>query len=214
MIDEQQVAYATIKKLVENTIKTDKKHTVIVQGGLGTGKSVIAINLLSYLIQSGYNVEYVTKNAAPRSVFVAELIKKEFKKRYVENLFKGSCSFVDTKTNLFDCLLADEAHRLNEKSGLFQNKGENQIKEIINASKISVFFIDEDQVVTTKDIGSVNEIKKWAKESNSEVHVGDDLILASQFRCGGSDGYLAFLDNLLEIRETANFNINDIDYDV
>lgn len=80
MIDEQQVAYATIKKLVENTIKTDKKHTVIVQGGPGTGKSVIAINLLSYLIQSGYNVEYVTKNAAPRSVFVAELIKKNLRK--------------------------------------------------------------------------------------------------------------------------------------
>lgn len=214
MIDEQQVAYATIKKLVENTIKTDKKYTVIVQGGPGTGKSVVAINLLSYLIQSGYNVEYVTKNAAPRSVFVAELIKKEFKKRYIENLFKGSGSFVDTKTNLFYCLLVDEAHRLNEKPGLFQNKGVNQIKEIINASKISVFFIDEDQVVTTKDIGSVNEIKKWAKESNSKVHVGDDLVLASQFRCGGSDGYLAFLDNLLEIRETANFNINDIDYDV
>lgn len=214
MIDEQQVAYATIKKLVESTIDTSEKHTVIIQGGPGTGKSVIAVNLLSELIRKGYNVEYVTKNAAPRNVFVTELVRQDYKKRYVENLFKGSGSFVDCRPDLFDCLLVDEAHRLNEKSGLFQNKGENQIKEIIRASKISVFFIDEDQVVTTKDIGSVAEIKKWADILGSKVHYGDDLVLASQFRCGGSDGYLAFLDNLLGIRETANIDLVDIDYDV
>lgn len=214
MIDEQQVAYATIKKLVESTIDSDKKHTVIVQGGPGTGKSVIAVNLLSQLINQGYNVEYVTKNAAPRNVFTTLLVRNDFKKRYVENLFKGSGSFCDTNTNLFDCLLVDEAHRLNEKSGLFQNKGENQIKEIINASKISVFFIDEDQVVTTKDIGSIAEIKKWANELGSTVHFGDDLKLVSQFRCGGSDGYLAFLDNLLGIKPTANIDMMDIDYDI
>lgn len=214
MIDEQQVAYATIKKLVESTIDTSEKHTVIIQGGPGTGKSVIAVNLLSELIRKGYNVEYVTKNAAPRNVFVTELVRQDYKKRYVENLFKGSGSFVDCRPDLFDCLLVDEAHRLNEKSGLFQNKGENQIKEIIKASKISVFFIDEDQVVTTKDIGSVAEIKKWADILGSKVHYGDDLVLASQFRCGGSDGYLAFLDNLLGIRETANIDLVDIDYDV
>ena len=214
MIDEQQVAYATIKKLVESTIDSDKKHTVIVQGGPGTGKSVIAVNLLSYLINHGYNVEYVTKNSAPRKVFVTELVRQDYKKRYVENLFKGSGSFVDCKSNLFDCLLVDEAHRLNEKSGIYQNKGENQIKEIINAAKISVFFIDEDQVVTTKDIGSVDEIIKWAHKLGSKVHYGEDLVLASQFRCGGSDGYLAFLDNLLGIRETANIDLVDIDYDV
>ena len=214
MIDEQQVAYATIKRLVEATIDRDEKHTVIVQGGPGTGKSVIAVNLLSHLINRGYNVEYVTKNAAPRNVFLAELIRKQYKKRYVENLFKGSGSFVDAKNNLFDCLLVDEAHRLNAKSGLFQNKGENQIKEIIHASKISVFFIDEDQIVTTKDIGSVEEIKKWAAIEGSHVHYGLDLVLASQFRCGGSDGYLAFLDNLLGIKETANVNMDGIDYEV
>lgn len=214
MIDEQQVAYATIKKLVEDTIDSSKKHTVIVQGGPGTGKSVIAINLLSNLINKGYNVEYVSKNSAPRSVFVTELVRNEYKKRYVENLFKGSGSFVNAKCNLFDCLLVDEAHRLNAKSGIYQNLGENQIKEIINASKISVFFIDEDQIVTSKDIGSISEILKWAKELGSEVHYGEDLKLSSQFRCGGSDGYLAFLDNLLGIRETANIDLLDIDYDV
>lgn len=214
MIDEQQVAYATIKKLVENSLDSNQKHTVIVQGGPGTGKSVIAINLLSLLINKGLNVQYITKNSAPREVFTAQLVQNDFKKKYISTLFKGSGSFYNCDSNFFDCLLVDEAHRLNAKSGLFSNLGENQIKEIINASKVSVFFIDEDQVVTSKDIGSIEEIKKWASILGSNVHFDKDLVLLSQFRCGGSDGYLAFLDNLLGIRETANIDLLDIDYDV
>ncbi len=213
MIDEQKVAYSSIKKIVNFNIKSGEKHTVIVQGGPGTGKSVIAINLLSILLKSNLNVQYVSKNSAPRNVFATKLIGKNFSKRYVENLFKGSGSYYDAKENLFDCLLVDEAHRLNKKSGLFNNLGQNQIKEIIHASKISVFFIDEDQIVTTKDFGTIDEIKKAAKEENSIIHQGNDFILQSQFRCNGSDGYLAFLDNLLNIRETANYNLKDIDLD-
>ena len=213
MIDEQKVAFETINKLVEQSLESEGKHTVIIQGGPGTGKSVIAVNLLSHLIRQAKNALYVTKNSAPRSVFTAELIGQNFKKRYVENLFKGSGSFVDAKENEFDCILVDEAHRLNKMSGMFQNKGENQIKEIINASKISVFFIDEDQVVTTKDFGSVAEIERCAKLCGSTIHEGDDFKLVSQFRCNGSDGYLAFLDNLLGIRATANTDMKDLDYE-
>ena len=78
-------------------------------------------------------------------------------------MFKGSGAYINSKKNDFDCLIVDEAHRLNQKSGMFQNLGENQIFEIINASKVSVFFIDEDQVVTTKDFGSIKEIEKQAE---------------------------------------------------
>lgn len=74
-------------------------------------------------------------------------------------MFKGSGSFVDSEKNEFDVLIVDESHRLNEKSGLFSNLGENQIKEIINASKFSIFFIDENQRVTLKDMGSIDQIK-------------------------------------------------------
>ena len=91
-------------------------------------------------------------------------------------------------------ILADEAHRLNEKSGMFQNIGENQIKEIIHASRCSVFFIDESQRVTTSDIGSIAEIEKWAERENSEV-IKKELV--SQFRYNGSDGYHAWVDDVL-----------------
>jgi DUF2075 family protein len=213
LIDEQKVAYETIRKLLEESLKKsnkvgneNKKYTVIIEGGPGTGKTVVAIQLLSNLINKGYSVNYITKNAAPREVFFKKLRKDKFRLNYIKTLFKGSGSFINVPNNFFDCLIVDEAHRLNEKSGMFNNLGESQIKEIIHASKVSVFFIDEDQIVTTSDVGSVDLIKKYAKEEGSEIYHGEDYNLVSQFRCNGSDGYLAFLDNLLSIRETANID--------
>src|SRR5688572_14207065 len=117
---------------------------------------------------------------------------------------------MNTKANIFDALIVDEAHRLNEKSGMFQNLGDNQIKEIINSSKFSVFFLDENQKVTLKDIGSEEEIIKWATFFNATVHT---MELTSQFRCNGSNGYLAWLDDLLGIRETANNILDTTEYD-
>jgi DUF2075 family protein len=213
LIMEQQVAYATVLKLVQSTINKNEKHTIIVKGGPGTGKSVVAVNLLSKLIQSGYSANYITKNSAPRAAFSKKLIKGKYKLQYLRGLFRGSGSYYEVNPNTFDCLITDEAHRLKLKSGYNSLYGENQVKEIINAARISVFFIDEDQIVTTKDIGSVQEIKRWAKELNSKIHESEELTLVSQFRCNGSDGYLAFLDNILGIRSTANYEL-DFDYDV
>ncbi|MBR3354520.1 MAG: DUF2075 domain-containing protein [Oscillospiraceae bacterium] len=215
MIDEQQVAYATILKLVENTISSDQKHTIIVQGGPGTGKSVIAINLLAKIINNNYSCLYVTKNSAPRYSFSESLIKGKHTIGYLKGLFKSASSFVDVPANTYDCILTDESHRLTARSrvGTFF-KGENQIKEIINASKISVFFIDEDQMVTTSDIGTVDAIVEQAKLQGSVVHNGENLTLTSQFRCNGSDGYMAFLDDVLGIRNTANREGFDLDYDI
>ncbi len=86
--------------------------------------------------------------------------------------------------------------------------------EIIKASKVSVFFLDEEQIVHVNDIGTVDEIKKWAMYCNSEFKCNDNLRLTSQFRCNGSDSYIAFLDNLLEIRETANTTLDEsLDFD-
>ena len=93
---------------------------------------------------------------------------------------------------------------------MYQNNGENQIKEIINAAKFSIFFVDDHQIVTTSDIGSSKEIKKWCKYYNAIVY--EDK-LTSQFRCNGSDAYLSWVDNVLEIEDTANDEL-DIDYDV
>jgi DUF2075 family protein/DNA replication protein DnaC len=210
MIDEQKVAYEEIFRLSLQSQKDGKKRTIIVQGGPGTGKTVIAVNLLAELTQRDQLAQYVSKNSAPRQVYLKKL-KGQMKKSSVDNMFKGSGTYTEAGNNVAHTLLVDEAHRLNEKSGMFHNMGENQIKEIIHAAFCSVFFIDESQRVTMDDIGSVAEIEKWAKEEGSEVHY---LELQSQFRCNGSDGYLAWLDNVLDIRETANYDLEGVDYDI
>lgn len=208
LIDDQKVVFETAIKLAKKSSEKMKK-VLIVEGGPGTGKSVVAINLLVALTAREHVAKYVTRNSAPRLVYEAKLTGA-FKKSHISNMFSGSGSFHAVRPNSFDCLLVDEAHRLNEKSGMFNHLGENQIKEIIEASKLSVFFIDEDQKVTLKDIGDKEEIRRWAAEMRAEVTV---LSLESQFRCNGSDGYLAWLDNTLQIRPTANEMLETKDYD-
>ncbi len=210
MLDEQKVIYENILCLSTKCQKDGKKRTIIVEGGPGTGKTVVAINLLAELTKRNQFVQYVSKNAAPRTVYGYKL-KGTMKKSSVDNLFKGSGCYTEAPMNSVGTILADEAHRLNEKSGMFQNMGENQIKEIIHASRCSVFFIDESQRVTTSDIGSIAEIEKWAERENSEVI---KMELVSQFRCNGSDGYLAWIDDVLQIRDTANYDLEGIDYDI
>mgnify|MGYP001565775276 CR=1 FL=1 len=208
MIDDQKVVYETALALAKKSSESNK-NVLIVEGGPGTGKSVVAVNLLVALTKLQLNAQYVTKNAAPRAVYESKLTGS-MKKSHFSSLFSGSGSFTEVEDNLFDALIVDEAHRLNAKSGMFQNLGENQIKEIIKAAKFSVFFIDEDQRVTLKDIGEKEEIVRWAKQEGAEVY---QLELSSQFRCNGSDGYLAWLDNILQIRETANTSLDKTAYD-
>ena len=223
MIDEQMVVYETVFELVKHAGESDEKHTVIVKGGPGTGKSVVAVNLLSAitsnLSKDSHNclAYYVTRNAVPQNVYFEKLMEKYIKNNYVDPLFKGPGSFVDAERNQFTCLIVDDAHSLHEKSGFYRDSGENQIKEIINAAKVSVFFIDEEQIVTSKDIGSVAEIEKWARECGSTLYRkenGKYLELTSQLRCNGCDGYLAFIEDVLEIRQTPNADGFNLDYDI
>lgn len=207
MIDDQKLVYEQALGLAIQA-QNGQKNVLIVEGGPGTGKSVVAINLLVELTRREAVTQYVTRNSAPRQVFQS-LLTGTMKKTRVANLFKGSGSYVDTEENTFDALIVDEAHRLNEKSGMFQNLGENQVMEIIRASRLSIFFVDEDQRVTLKDIGTRGEIERWAKNLGATVHYAE---LRSQFRCNGSDGYLAWLDNTLQVRDTANETLEGIDY--
>ncbi len=208
MVDDQKIVYETALSLAKKS-SDERKHVLIVEGGPGTGKSVVAVNLLVQVTKLGLLAQYVSKNAAPRAVYESKLTGT-LKATVIRNLFKGSGSYISTLTNSFDALIVDEAHRLNEKSGLYGVDGENQIKEIINSAKFSVFFVDEDQKVTLNDIGEKETIRKWANLAGAEI---TELELSSQFRCNGSDGYLSWLDNVLQIRETANERISDLGYD-
>ena len=208
MIDSQKIVYEYALMYAIDTLSTNSKNVFIVKGGPGTGKSVLAVNLLVELNKRDMTCFYVTKSATPRSVYSNKL-RGDFTKKYIGHLFQSSGKFVDEKSNAIDCLIVDEAHRLTEKSDFFGH-GENQVKEIINSSRFSIFFLDENQRVTLKDIGREETIKYFAKQLNAGIYTYE---LDCQFRCNGSDGYIAWLDNVLEIRETANFDIDGFDYE-
>ncbi len=208
MIDDQKVVYETARELSKHSHEKNK-NVLIVEGGPGTGKSVVAINLLVDLNKNGFFAQYVTKTSAPREVYFDKL-QGVRKMAELKNFFVGSGTFIKTPQNTIQTLIVDEAHRLTKQTG-FLKMGDNQVKEIINASLFSVFFIDEDQRVHIDDYGETKLIEKLAIAADATVH---KMNLSSQFRCNGSDGYLAWLDDILQIRDTANTNFSpDFEYE-
>lgn len=209
LIDRQKIVFEKSVDLAKKSEEDNQKRVIIVEGGPGTGKTVVAINILAELIGEDMMTQYISKNRAPREVYKQKL-KGDKMVKEIENLFTGSGGFYNVDEDSIPALIADEAHRLNEETG-FLGKGENQIMEIINAAKCSVFFIDESQRIHINDIGSKEEIRRHAKNLGAEIY---QMELESQFRCSGSKGYISWLDDVLEIRETANKTELGYDYDL
>jgi hypothetical protein len=191
--DQKTVLEAILSAATKATVET--KQVLIVRGGPGTGKSVIAINALARATSCQMNARYVTPNAAPRTVFEAKL-QGAISKGEIHDLFSGSASYTNTKSDSYELLIIDEAHRLKLRSQ-YAKGGVNQIKEIIEAARTAVFFIDEAQKIHWQDIGEVESIRKFAKSAGAEV---TELELKSQFRCSGSDDYMVWLDNALGVQ--------------
>ncbi len=210
LLDEQAVVYDMCVKTMTQCKKDEKKRTIVIQGGPGTGKSVLAINLLMEFINKKWNASYITKNRAPRDVFKELLTKSDAKKKVnIEGLFKSSFGLSAYKSNFFDCLIVDEAHRL-----IRDQYGKNHVWDCINASLCTIFLLDEDQAITIKDIGSVAEVEKCCRDLRSIFVMRAEAKLVSQFRCNGSDAYIQFIDKLLQrAKETVDVELSDLNYD-
>ena len=205
LLDEQVVAYNTICRELETN---NRKKTIIVKGGPGTGKSVISFKILHHLIDRRLNAKFVAPNAAFREVMVKKLVaSKVDKARNIKPLFGGSGTFFGVPLNAYDVLVVDEAHRLKGK-GAYMYHGENQIRDIIHASWLNVFFIDDTQKVVPADIGSVEEIRKAAEQEGSQVV---EMELRAQFRCSGAEGFVNWVTHTLQIEDTANYEGWDLE---
>jgi len=210
LVDDQKVVYEAALAAARAASETSKQ-VVIVEGGPGTGKSIVAINLLSRLTSDGLLVQYISRNAAPRKVYESKLAGS-FRRMEINGFFNGPGGFHEKEANVFDMLVVDEAHRLNAKSGFYGNLGENQIQELIAASRSSVFFVDDLQAVTLSDIGTRAEIEKCARAAGAAV---SSHVLRSQFRCNGSDDYLSWLNSALGLDEAmAGFEPASFDFRV
>ena len=214
MIDEQVVAYDKIMKAIKESQKDNKKHVIIITGGPGTGKSVLAINVLARcIIDLKLNASYITKNMAPRKCYANLLAKGSAKKMVnLQKVIQSPWCLPNTIYNGLDVGIYDEAHRMQKKP--YQYEGNDMLEDAIKAAKVSVFFVDDDQRITTKDVYSVDSIIQYAIREDAVIHKPYELV--SQFRCDGSDGYISFLNNLLEIKQTANttFEFNKLNVKV
>ena len=214
LLDEQAVCFDMCLRTMTQCLIDNKKRTIVIQGGPGTGKSVLAVNLLMSMINKSLNAAYVTKNSAPRQAFLSLLSGNQAHKlANIEYLFRSPFGLSKCTLGAYDCLIVDEAHRLVKK--MYGDwGGENQVKECINAARLTIFLLDEDQAVTKSDIGSVAEIKKWCDTLGSRLIMNQDTKLVSQFRCNGSDAYIQFIDGILQRNEeTVAPNLPELNYD-
>lgn len=198
LLDEQKVAYELSKNIA---LKAKEKSVVIISGGPGTGKSVISVNLLGGLLKEGLNTLFVAPNASFRHVIMAQLARR-YPMTRIQHLFKGSSGLVEVSKDLYDVIIVDEAHRLKDGTA-YQYQGENQILDIINAAKTTIFFVDENQMIRPEDIGSISEIRRVAKKMGAVISESE---LSSQFRCAGAEGYVNWLDDVLHIKQTGNYD--------
>jgi len=200
LLDEQITANNTIIDRAKKCSKLKRKSVIIVRGGPGTGKSVIALNALAELLGKGLTVFHATGSKA----FTTTL--RKIVGAHGTHLFKYFNSFQAHTENQIDVLICDEAHRIrktsNDRYTPRNMRSETpQMDELIKAAKIAIFFIDDWQVVTPQEIGSTQLIKETAQKYNAEIF---EFELKTQFRCSGSDGFLNWVDNTLGVRDTAN----------
>jgi DUF2075 family protein len=200
LLDEQLVAYDRVMASAKKGMGDRRKTVIIIKGGPGTGKSVIAINLMADLLLAGYNAHYATGSKA-----FTETLRKIIGNRGSIQ-FKYFNSYMGANRDAVDVLICDEAHRIRETSqNRFTSKAKRtdtpQIQELINTGRVSVFFIDQDQVVRPAEIGSIKHIKEYASKNDCLLFEHE---LETQFRCSGSEAFVSWINNTLGIARTAH----------
>jgi len=206
LLDAQNEAFQVIRHAIAGVATAAKRQVFIVHGGPGTGKSVIAVRLLAEVLASQRLGFFIAPNKAFRDTLVEQLARGG--RDYREDgqaLFQSSWSFHAAdfmKDRLHEVLVIDEAHRLKDEA--YQYRGASMVEDMVRAARISVFFLDETQRVQWNDSGSEDRIRAAARKFRAHVH--PPFTLTAQFRCGGSDGYLNWLDDVLQIRPTGNFD--------
>ncbi len=196
LIDQQQVAYSMVMRAVDRARVATTKHVVIVTGGPGSGKSVIALSLLGELSRQGRTVLHATGSSA-----FTQTLRKVAGARAprVRSLFSYYNNFGDAEANGLEVLINDEAHRIRETSTnrwtpANKRSGRPQVEDLIDAARVSVFLLDEHQVVKPGERGSVADIESAATRLGCEVIRVD---LNDQFRLGGSRPYEEWVLRLL-----------------
>jgi uncharacterized protein len=201
LLDEQRVVFNAILAKAAECVELDQRAAFIIRGGPGTGKSVLALNLVAELSAHGYATHHATGSAA-----FTTTIRSIVGTRAAQQ-FRYFNSYLNAEPDSIDVLICDEAHRIRKHSwNRFTKKraedpGRPQLDELLTVARVAVFFIDDLQAVRRDEIGNSDDIERLAAEMGAEVY---EERLEAQFRCGGSDGFVRWVEHTLGIRRTAN----------
>ena len=220
LIEEQLVARNMILDKIRRYINNGEfeKSVIIVNGGPGTGKTVIALHILAELAKQANNGKEINVQYATKSASLLNGVKSKIRPA-TRILFQNvtSCVPAVTDENAVDVLLIDEAHRIGRTSNsqytpAARRTDLSQIDTIIRATKICVFFIDEKQAIRGAEIGSTNMIREAAAKFGAKV---EECTLTSQFRCNGSDNYMDWMEQVLYNRPvTSKFDLTDFNLQI
>ena len=197
LLDEQRDAYEHVLHAVERARRANTKRAIVVSGGPGSGKSVIALSLMGELSRQGRTVVHATGSRS-----FTQTLRRVAGARAprVQKLFKYFNSFMTAEANDLDCLILDEAHRIRETSVNRYTRKEQreqarpQIHELLSAARVPVFLLDEHQVVRPGELGTVQDIERYSAALGIDV---ERIDLDDQFRCGGSQIYVDWVLRLL-----------------
>ncbi|MFF0468311.1 DNA/RNA helicase domain-containing protein [Micromonospora zamorensis] len=197
LLDEQRLAYEMVLHAVEDARTSLRKRMVVVVGGSGSGKTLVALALLGELTRRGRAVMHATGSRSLTQTLRRYLGKGSTR---VKNLFGYFNSFMSAERNGLDVLICDEAHRIRATSvnrftpKIKRDNARPQIDELVSAARVPVFFLDEQQVVKPGELGSLRLLTRYAEQQDIDVEV---VSLHDLHRCAGSPHYLSWIDDLL-----------------
>jgi hypothetical protein len=198
LLDGQKVAFEMVLRAVERARQSDSKEAVIITGGPGSGKSVLAMALMGDLAKRGVNVSHATGSGA-----FTKTLKRTVSQVFtgVGNLFRSTHKFGDAERNGIEVLIVDEAHRVRKRTNVrwapASHSGIGQADELVRAARVPVFLLDEHQAVRPNEVGTVARLEEACVANGAVVQ---RVSLDGQFRCGGSETYIRWVESLLGLR--------------
>lgn len=212
LLDNQSLAYEAVMNRITRSRWANNKTVIVVTGGPGSGKTQVAIAVLLELCRRRANVQYATGSQAitktMRRTLGRHLPQLEGRLTYYRDL-------ADAEPNELDVLICDEAHRIRRTStNRFTQKSMRsdrpQIDELMEAARVPVFLLDENQIVRPDEVGTADLIADHAARKGFAVF---RIRLEGQYRCGGSAAYDEWVRNLLGLgaRWPTEWRGNDFD---
>ncbi len=168
LLDEQLTSSNMIFGMVEKALRNPfSKMCLIVKGGPGTGKTVIALHVIAELAARHPSlVSYFTT----RSTALRDTLKSKLGEVRADGLVRSifdfkPCTF---RENEVDVLLVDEAHRIQRSSNYMGDRKNEQtfltqVMSLLYCAKVCVFFIDDHQGIKREEIGRSASIEEAAR---------------------------------------------------